>query len=345
MGNHAADAGKAGRGSFLMVSAALVSAVIAWVAVTSVGAQSPKGQAPAVQPPTPQWQIDAGGKMEFDVASVKRDMAAPSPTTRAANMPLGPQGAFTPTGGLFSANNRTLEEYVLFAYRLTPAQDQSFEAQEPKWAQDNRYDIQARGSGNPNKDQFRLMVQALLADRFKLAVHYETRQVPVFALVLDKPGKLGPKIQPHPSDASCSVAIAPGGASFTTGGTPATIAGGFPERCGAVVQWTTDNPPGRWRIGARDLPIAMFFNSLGRQPPEIDRPVLNGTGLEGTYDFIIEFTPQFNEPPPPGATFQPDPNGPTFQEALKQQLGLKLESQTGPSEAFVLDHVEQPSEN
>ncbi len=89
----------------------------------------------------------------------------------------------------------------------------------------------------------------------------------------------------------------------------------------------------------------MFFNAPDRQPPEIDRPVLDKTGLEGTYDFVIEFTPQFNRPQPPGATFQPDPNGPTFQEALKQQLGLKLESQTGPTEAFVLDHVEQPSEN
>ncbi len=202
MGNHAANIRNGGRGPFLMVSAVLVLALIAWVEAASVGGQSPKGQAPAAQLPTAQWQIDAGGKMEFDVASVKRDMAAPSPTTRAANMALGPQGAFTPTGGLFSANNRTLEEYVLFAYRLTPAQDQSFEAQEPKWAQDNRYDIQARASGNPNKDQFRLMVQALLADRFKLAVHWETKQIPVFALVLDKPGKLGPKIQPHPSDAS-----------------------------------------------------------------------------------------------------------------------------------------------
>ena len=66
------------------------------------------------------------------------------------------------------------------------------------------------------------MMQALLADRFKLAVHYEIKQVPVFALVLDKPGKLGPKIQPHPSDASCSIAISPGGQSSTTGGTPVT---------------------------------------------------------------------------------------------------------------------------
>ena len=77
----------------------------------------------------------------------------------------------------------------------------------------------------------------------------------------------------------------------------------------------------------------------------VDKTVLDKTGLEGTFDFVMEFTPQFNGPVPPGDNFQPDPSGPTFQEALKEQLGFKLESQTGPSEVFVLDHVEQPSEN
>ena len=76
-----------------------------------------------------------------------------------------------------------------------------------------------------------------------------------------------------------------------------------------------------------------------------DRPVLDKTGLTGKIDFVIEFTPQFNGPLPPGANFQPDPTGPTFLEALKEQLGLKLESQTGLVEVIVVDHVEQPSEN
>jgi uncharacterized protein (TIGR03435 family) len=256
-------------------------------------------------------------------------------------MPLGPQDAFTPTGGLFSVNNRTLESYVIFAYKLGAEQDVAFVKQEPKWALDNRYDIQARGPGNPTKDQYRLMVRALLADRFKLAVHYEIKQIPVFALVLDKPGKLGPKIQPHPSDAPCSVAIAPGGQSSTTGGTPVTIAGGFPERCGAVTQWPVS---GRFRMGARNVPLAEFAKHIVIPGfTGVDKTVLDKTGLEGTFDFVIEFTPQFT--PAPGDEFQPDPSGPTFQQALKEQLGFKLESQTGPSEAFVLDHLEQPSEN
>ena len=164
------------------------------------------------QPPTPQWQIDAGGKMEFDVASVKQDTTPLSPQTVHSNVPLGPQDMYSPTGGLLSATNFPLLQYMVFAYKLTSTQFQSVQSQLPKWATTNRYDIQARVAGNPTKDQFRLMMQALLADRFKLAIHYEIKQQPIFALVLDKPGKLGPKLQPHPADSPCSTAgDAPGG--------------------------------------------------------------------------------------------------------------------------------------
>ena len=77
----------------------------------------------------------------------------------------------------------------------------------------------------------------------------------------------------------------------------------------------------------------------------LDYPLLDKTGLTGKIDFVIEFTPQINGPLPPGATFQPDPTGPTFLEALKEQLGFKLESQTGPVDVVIVDHVEQPSAN
>ena len=81
-----------------------------------------------------------------------------------------------------------------------------------------------------------------------------------------------------------------------------------------------------------------FFQFEGTDWIKIARP-------DGTYDFVIEWTPQFNGPLPPGETFQPDPTGPTFLEALKEQLGFKLESQTGPVDMFVVDHVEEPLEN
>ena len=73
--------------------------------------------------------------------------------------------------------------------------------------------------------------------------------------------------------------------------------------------------------------------------------MLDQTGLGGAFDFTLDWTPQLNGPTAPGSTFQPDESGPTFLEALKEQLGLKLESQTGPVDVLVIDHVEQPSEN
>jgi uncharacterized protein (TIGR03435 family) len=228
---------------------------------------------------------------------------------------------------------------MIFAFKLTPSQVQSVLSQLPKWATTDRYDIQARVAGNPTKDQFRLMMQALLADRFKLAVHYEIKQQPIFALVLDKPGKLGAKLQRHPDDSPCSTVPTPGAGP----GAPATVAGGFPESCGALNGWPVS---GRIRLGARNVPMEMIATSLTNpQMLGVDRPVLDKTGLPGKYDFIMEFTPQINGPLPPGVNFQPDESGPTFLEALKEQLGLKLDSQTGPVPVIVIDHVEQPSEN
>jgi uncharacterized protein (TIGR03435 family) len=324
------------------LATALISTMWTPLLPQSPSAQALSAQSPATSSQVPDWQTVAGGKMEFEVASVKQDTTPPSRTSVNSNIPLGPQDMFAPTGGLLSATNFPLLQYMIFAYKLTPNQVRDVEPQLPKWASTDRFDIQARAAGNPNKDQFRLMMQALLADRFKLGVHFETRQLPVLALVLDKPGKLGPQLRPHPSDTPCSTAPPPAGSAP---GPSAMVAGGFPEICG-VLTGVQASAPGRFRGGARNVPLAMLASTVSI--PEItgvDRPVLDKTGLTGTYDFVIEFTPQFTGPVPPGANFQPDPTGPTFLEALKEQLGLKLESQTGPVDVIVVDHVDHPSEN
>jgi uncharacterized protein (TIGR03435 family) len=91
--------------------------------------------------------------------------------------------------------------------------------------------------------------------------------------------------------------------------------------------------------------MGLIATTLSAMPDGPDRPVLDQTGLGGTFDFTLEWTPQLNGPLPPASTVQPDESGPTFLEALKEQLGLKLESQMGPVDVIILDHVEQPSEN
>jgi uncharacterized protein (TIGR03435 family) len=309
-------------------------------------AQEPATQSPPAQSKSapqnsqmPEWQAAAGGKMEFDVASVKQNTAAPSRQTVFSNIPLGPMDAFSSTGGLLSATNWPLLQYMVFAYKLTPTVERSARTQPPKWATTERFDIQARAAGNPTKDQFRLMMQALLADRFKLSIHFETKQFQVFALVLDKPGKTGPHMQQHPADAPCSTAPLPAGSN----GPPTMTAGGFPEMCGALVG---DSPtPGRIRVGARNISMATIAAYMTGGPTGLDRPVLDKTGLTGNVDITVEFTPDLNGPLPPGSNFKPDDSGPTFLQALKEQLGLKLEPQTGPVDIIVLDHIEQPSEN
>jgi bla regulator protein blaR1 len=160
----------------------------AGVAIAIVAAQSPD---------TPGWQAAAGGKTSFDVASVK-----PGSAPRIPDFPLDNGNAKTP-GGRFSTSLPLLI-YIAFAYKLPPNEEQTraMLAHLPKWS-GGLFEIEARAKGNPTKDQMRLMMQSLLADRFKLAVHFETREEPDHALTSIKPGKTGPKLRPHAEGPPC----------------------------------------------------------------------------------------------------------------------------------------------
>jgi uncharacterized protein (TIGR03435 family) len=274
--------------------------------------------------------------MDFEVASVKPDTAEPSPSNVGTNVPLGDGDYYTPNGGLFTATNMPLFNYIMFAYKVSDSQAGVLRAQIPKRVLSERFDIQARAQGNPTKDQMRLMMQALLADRFKLAMHRETRQLPVFDLVQSRPGKTGPQLQAHGTNTSCS--SAPDSPAAAT-----TVAGGFPSTCGGI-QPMKALVSGRVRIGGRNVTMALIASTLPAVMLD-SRPVLDRTGLSGTFDFALEWTPEPNGPLTPSRSFQPDESGPTFLEALKDQLGLKLNSQTGPVDVFVLDHIEEPTPN
>ena len=294
----------------------------------------------SAQSAVPRWQIDAGGKMAFDVASVKPNKSGGRAYSNVLLIP-GTGAVYSPTGGLFSAANYPLITYMAFAYDMTGDQALQLGAQLPSWVTMENFDIEARAEGNPTKDQMRLMMQSLLADRFKLVVHTETKQGPVYALVLSKPGKTGPQLQPHLDNASCSTAQLPP----TGTAPPSTVATAFPAICGGILRMQP-SAPGRARAGARNVTMGLIATTLSRMGiPDLGRPVLDQTGLSGTFDFAIEWTPQLNGPLPPGTDFQPDPDGPAFLQALQEQLGLKLEPTTGPADAFVVDHLEEPSPN
>jgi bla regulator protein blaR1 len=291
----------------------------------------------AQSPTVPQWQTAAGGKMAFDVASIKQNKSGNNPY---ANFPLEDGSAYSRNGGLLSVTDFPLSAYIGFAYKLTPSLSNAVDSQLPKWAATERFDIQARAEGNPTKDQMRLMMQSLLADRFKLAVHTETRQVPVFALVLVKPGKTGPRLRPYADDPPCATE----GLLPNPAGTPPTKpepVTEFPAVC--FVLEAQQGPGGRMIIGSRNVTMQQIANDLPALPMSgLERSVLDQTGLSGNFDFTIEI--DRSDAMSADAT-QPDDSGPTFSEALRDQLGLKLVPQKGPVDVLVIDHVEKPSEN
>jgi uncharacterized protein (TIGR03435 family) len=157
------------------------------------------------------------------------------------------------------------------------------------------------------------MVRRLLADRFKLAMHTDTRDLPIYALVIAKSdGRPGPRLKPSICVSGNNNAPAPGGGPpcGNSGGPGAIVSGGN----------TMDG----------------LANRLGRVP-DLGRPVVNRTGLNGKFDYEIQFTPDQAGLAAPDAI--------SIFTALQEQLGLKLQPQRGPVEIFVIDHVEMPSEN
>ncbi len=295
-------------------------AVASLISPLQTFAQSAKASVARAQD-APDWQTEAGGKKSFEVASVKRDTGE----FRSPNFPFDPGDAYAETGGRLSADF-SLTTYITFAYKLalTQEQRQAMIAHLPKWVAEDRFSIQAKAAeANPTKDQMRLMMQDLLADRFKLAVHFETQEVPVLALVPVKAGKLGPKLRPHSEGPPCDAVPPPDV---------------FPSKCHAMMMEVV-----QMAIGAsRDTTMVLIAGALASMG-QLGRPVVDRTELSGSFDFTLEWSPE-TAPRAPGEP-EPDTQGPSFEAALREQLGLKLESTKAPQPILIIDRVERPSEN
>lgn len=323
--------------------------------------------APAQQPPSAapstttsaassvanaDWEAKAGGPQAFDVISIRPDPNDDDPPS--VNVPYGPEDTYTNTGGVFRATNWPVVRLISFAYKTTTGQRDAFRASLPDWADKDGFSIEARSDNqNATKDQMRLMVRSMLAERFHLKVHYESRIVPVFAVELIKPGELGPQLRPHPADDSCSgehAAVAPrpaapaDGAEAPAPAAPArersypVLPGGFPLRCGTYVNMPPTQPYLRHE-GGRNLTMTQIvstFTGMGN----LGRPAVDQTGLTGTFDWVMEFLDEREGHTPP-----PDAEGLHFQQALAKQNGLKLVPSRQPVELLLVDHLEHPSSN
>ena len=257
----------------------------------------------------------------FEVASVKRATEA-SGRVRVGDQIWTSAGASFKPGGTFEAVNATLGSVIRLAYRLREFQTVGA----PDWVDTDRFDIQARGPQGAVESDGPLRLQSLLAERFALKVHRETRDRPIYALVLARAnGSLGPRLRQSQVPSASGL----GNNQCTPPGPP----GPFNMRlCGVTM------------ASLAELYLQMYT----------DRTIVNRTGLTGGFDLVINFDNRRTVAgvgPAGGLPLSPQAAEPAAADtvsiftALEEQLGLKLEPQTGPAEVLVIDHVEQPTPN
>lgn len=248
---------------------------------------------------------------EFEVASIKP--AAPD----ARGMYIR-----TTEGGRVNVTNMTLKEMIVLSYRIQPFQISGG----PPWLDTVHYNISAKPEGKPKAGEVPLMLQALLKDRFQLTLQRETKELPVYVLVLArKDGKLGPNLV-ESKEGSC------------TPPNPSAPPVPGQRNCGQQMMSPRS-------LRAVSAPIANIVPMLARM---LGRTVVDRTGLTGKYDVDVQWTPdetQLAMLPPEARASASDSSGPSIFTALQEQLGLKLESQKGPVEVFVVERAEKPSEN
>lgn len=261
----------------------------------------PQVNAQSAQPP-------AAPAPSFDVASIKK--------SRFDELPWGPN--FKP--GRFLCRAQTINLAIAVAYNVYPLRIVGA----PGWVNSEKYDIEAKESEATAEELAKLtpaqamekqalMLQSLLADRFGLRVSHQSKELPVFALVVVKGG---PKFHEAKPDDK-----------------------------------TPDLPWGPGQFTLRNSPMATLVTIMTNQ---MNRMVIDQTGLKGNYDFTVQWRkdqtmsgmPREPRGGDPGSDPAPlDSPGPSFSTALQEQLGLKLESTKAPVDVIVIDHIDRPTEN
>jgi uncharacterized protein (TIGR03435 family) len=244
----------------------------------------------------------------LEVASVKMY----DPTSAARYTVRGGPGTSDP--GRFSCQNCSLRSLIVAAYDI-----KEFQLTSP--ALPDRYDVEAKVPEGASKEQFRLMLQNLLAERFQLKLHHRPQEMTVYTLVVAKGGS---KLKP-----SQSAAVPPDPTRPTIGPIPTAFKNGFPVPPPGFIS-TNALGNGAYRMGATNAPMAKLVTMLSLL---LARPVHDATGLEGGYDFQLFWSPDAstdNSSPrraQDGSPIPPDPDtdfGPTLFDAVRQQLGLNL---------------------
>jgi uncharacterized protein (TIGR03435 family) len=251
---------------------------------------------------------------QFDVVSVK------------PNIGNGPENLRV-TPGRAQLTNIRLNTLIQFAYQV---QARALVAA-PDWIRDEHFDILATADPNSTMDQTREMLRTMLEDRFQLIARKESREVPIYALVVARrDGKLGPKLQT--SEVDC----AGNGNGRPLAGAPQGAAAQDPsKRCLILPLF------GQGRFQGRGLHMENIASALNNL---VDRPIIDKTGLVGPYEFDLTWTPDaLLQPGAAAATGRPaDLPGPSLFTAIEEQLGLKLDPQRGQAEVLAIGRVARP---
>jgi bla regulator protein blaR1 len=263
---------------------------------------------------------------QFEVASVKQNDSG------SALCKTVPFSCYVDLGrpGFVIALNATARELIGAAWDLTDFQTERIFGG-PKWVNTARFDVQARAEGTSGLAQKRLMLQTLLADRFKLAVENTRQQGPMYALELVTDGKLGPRLLPH-SDISTCIDLSAGRPRD-----PIRIGSAL---CGGFLNLSKG---GAGYLAGNNVTLDRLTEQISRSP-DVERTVVNRTGLTGKFDITLEYafiTGKLDH----SDVVPADISAPNVVQALKEQLGLKLVSTKGTIDVLVIDHIEKPSAN
>jgi len=275
---------------------------------------------------------------------------APRPEFEVASVKLNPNcGNWHGGGAPFSPGRLKMEcatlqsliqsAYVFFADGVSFNQEMIQITGAPGWAESDQYDVAAKAEGAaPVQQVMGPMLRALLEDRFKLKVHRETRETPVYALTVAKSGM---KITPLKEGGCIPI-------DWNHLPSPPEPGKPMPNYCGNLTLRT--NADGVM-MDARGVTMTEFAQRLSTL---LDRKVIDKSGVPGRFDFHLEFTPdettrgfagRRGAGDAGGAALPAAPDGPSVFSTLQAQFGLKLTPDKGPVDSLVIDHVEKPSEN
>ncbi len=203
-------------------------------------------------------------------------------------------------GGRLDAKATTIQFLLEWAYDLLPSQH----SRGPAWIDSERFDIIAKAAGNATDDQMKVMTQELLAERFKLKFHRERREGPILLVTL---GEAAPKLFPPKEGEAHSLRVMP--------------------------QTDSEQKIVSYRVVATRFSFVQLNQTFARQ---LGRVIVNETGLDGDFDFTLDFTPDENRPNPL------DPS--LIISAMRDQLGLNVKAQKGLVDYLVIDSVEKVPE-